>query len=340
MRIKTLTLRIIRQMFRDKRTLALMLIAPLFVMTLIALIFNGKSYHPDIALVDVPVKVKQTFEQTDANVKNVTAAEAEDVLKSEEVDAVFAFKHQKPVLTLEGSDPSANRAVMTAIQQALETQQQAGSLKPDIHYLHGGDDLTSFDNFGPVLLGFFVFFFVFLIAGVSFLRERTTGTLERLLATPLRRWELVGGYLAGFGLFTILQSALIVWYAVYVLDMWMVGSFWYVLVITLLLALTALSLGTLLSAFANNELQMIQFIPLVIVPQVFFSGLFNMETISDWVSWIGPITPLYYGADALREVMLRGGGWADIAADLGVLCVFAVVFIGLNVLALRKYRRL
>ena len=63
-------------------------------------------------------------------------------------------------------------------------------------------------------------------------------------------------------------------------------------------------------------------------------------TISDWVSWIGVVTPLYYGADALRDIMIRGGGWSDIAVDLGVLCLFALVFIVLNIMALRKYRRL
>jgi len=148
------------------------------------------------------------------------------------------------------------------------------------------------------------------------------------------------GYILGFGLFTIVQSAIIVSYCVYVLNLWMVGSFWWVLLITLLLALVALSLGTLLSTFANNELQMIQFIPLVIVPQVFFSGLFNLDTISDWVSWIGVVTPLYYGADALRDVMIRGEGWSAINADLGVLCLFAVLFIALNILGLKRYRRL
>ena len=91
-----------------------------------------------------------------------------------------------------------------------------------------------FDNFGPVLIGFFVFFFVFLIAGVSFLRERTSGTLERLLATPLRRFEIVAGYIIGFGIFTTFQASLISWFAIDILDMMMEGSFVYVLLITFL----------------------------------------------------------------------------------------------------------
>src|SRR6185312_9179345 len=103
----------------------------------------------------------------------------------------------------------------------------------DIYYLHGSSDMGIFDYFGPVLLGFFVFFFVFLIAGVSFIRERTTGTLERLLSTPLRKWEIVMGYILGFGLFTMIQATIIAAYAIYVLNMLMEGSFGFVLLIIL-----------------------------------------------------------------------------------------------------------
>ncbi|MFC4617667.1 ABC transporter permease [Camelliibacillus cellulosilyticus] len=339
MRINALTGRIIHQFLRDKRTLALMFLAPLLVMSLVSLIFNGKTYHPKIGVVHAPSTVIQTLEQSQAKITSLSEANANKKLKDQQLDAVLNFNNRNLNLTLEGSDPKTNQAVLQVINH-LSTQNRSVGQKPTIHYLHGGPDLTSFDNFGPVLLGIFVFFFVFLIAGVSFLRERTNGTLERLMASPLRRSELVIGYILGFGLFTILQSALIVWYSVYVLNLWMVGSFWFVLLVTLILALVALSLGTLLSTFANNELQMIQFIPLVIVPQVFFSGLFNLDTISDWISWISVITPLYYAADALRDIMIRGEGWQGIYLDLGVLCLFAILFVVLNSLALRKYRRI
>jgi ABC-2 type transport system permease protein len=122
--------------------------------------------------------------------------------------------------------------------------------------------------------------------------------------------------------------------------MYMVGSFAYVLLVNLLLAMTALTLGILLSAYAHNELQMIQFIPLVIVPQVFFSGLFNLETMAEWLRGISVIMPLYYGADALRDVMVRGKGWHEIDFDVYMLCAFSFVFMLLNMLALRKHRRI
>ena len=251
------------------------------------------------------------------------------------------FDQQIPSVVLEGSDPTVNGAVMKWVQNALKPlQQNQASIEMEIDYLYGSSDMAQFDYFGPVLLGFFVFFFVFLIAGVSFLRERTTGTLERLLASPLKKWEIVIGYVGGFGLFAMIQATIIVAYAIYVLGMLMEGTFGYVLLITVLLSLTALSLGTLLSAFAHNELQMMQFIPIVVVPQIFFSGLFNIDTISEWLSWITPFTPLYYAANALRNVMVRGLGWDMIYQDLLMLLGFSALFIILNILALRKYRKI
>lgn len=144
----------------------------------------------------------------------------------------------------------------------------------------------------------------------------------------------------GFGLFTTIQASLISWFAIDVLDMMMEGSFWYVLLITFLLAMTALALGMLLSAFANNELQMVQFIPLVVVPQVFFSGLFNLDTMEQWLRSLSVIMPLTYGADALRDIMVRGEGFSAIAVDVYVLLGFTLLFMILNVAALKKYRKL
>ncbi|MGP4066604.1 ABC transporter permease [Oceanobacillus sp. M65] len=340
MRIKAMVTRIIKQFVHDKRTIALLIVAPILVLTLLSLVFNGKEYTPKLALVDVPTPILTALEESEAEVSNQSLSEAEEMLEEKQLDAYITFENNTPTITLEGSDPTANRATLQVIQNVISKQQQNENLAMEIDYLHGSEDVTSFDNFGPVFIGFFAFFFVFLIAGVSFLRERTTGTLERLLASPIRRWEIVVGYVVGFGFFTALQTIILAWYAIYILDMMMVGNFLYVLLISLMTAFVALTLGTLLSTFANNELQMIQFIPIVIVPQFFFSGVFNLETISDWVSWIGPYTPLYYAADALQDIMIRGYGWQEIAIDFYILLGFSLVFMLLNTLALKKHRRL
>jgi ABC-2 type transport system permease protein len=342
MRITALVIRILRQIVRDKRTMALLIFAPMLVLTMLHFVFNGDEYSPNIGLVDIPEAIETQINLKGADVKHYESANrAESDLSNQELDGYLLFDKMAPSLVLEGSDPSVNGSVLRWVQNALKPLQQNGNHQEmDIDYLFGSSDMGQFDYFGPVLLGFFVFFFVFLIAGVSFLRERTTGTLERLLTSPLRKWEIVAGYTIGFGVFTMIQAAIIAWYAIYVLGMLMEGAFGYVLLITLLLSLSALTLGILLSSFANNELQMIQFIPLVVVPQVFFSGLFNLETISEWLSWVGPLTPLYYAAEALRNVMVRGFGWGMIYKDLLVLLGFSLLFMILNIAALRRYRKI
>jgi ABC-2 type transport system permease protein len=340
MRVIALVRRILKQIIRDKRTMALLIMAPILVLTMLHLVFNGESYTPKVGIVDLPAPLTEPLDNNEVTLKEYESRkEANSALKERDIDGYIYLSDATLTLSLEGSDPTINGATMRWLQESLASlQPDSSAYKLEVDYLHGASDMNQFDSFGPVLLGFFIFFFVFLIAGVSFLRERTTGTLERLLCSPLRKWEIVAGYVIGFGLFTMIQATIIASYAIYVLGMMMEGAFGYVLVITLLLSLTALTLGVLLSAFANNELQMIQFIPLVIVPQIFFSGLFNLETISDYLSWIGPLTPLYYGADALRNVMIRGYGWGDISFDLLMLAGFSVLFMVLNILALKKYR--
>lgn len=342
MNVQAITLRIIRQFRRDKRSLALMLLAPLLVLTLMWLVLDGDRYEPTIALVNVPEQMSELLEEQDVTIQKMDLSEAEEALDDLEIDALIHRQQSELNVTLEGSDPSTNQAVMGVVQKAMQNAVPAQSMpfKPQFDYLHGSDSLGLFDNVGPVLIGFFVFFFVFIIGGVSFLRERTQGTLERILSTPLKRWEIVTGYVSGFGLFTILQTALIAFFAIYALDVWMAGSIWYVLLVSMLLALTALTFGTLLSAFANNEFQMIQFIPIVIVPQVFFSGLFNLDAVASWIKMIGQIMPLTYGASALRGVMIRGEGFTDIQMDVYVLVAFAVTFFILNIVALKKHRKL
>ncbi|MFC4101864.1 ABC transporter permease [Paenibacillus xanthanilyticus] len=338
MRISALATRIMQQFVRDKRTLALLFLAPLLVLTLMYFVFNGQEPEPDIGVAGMPQLVAAKLEKAGANVTIYDHREAGmEALRDGELDALLEMADGRPAILLEGSDPAVSQGVQMMLQRAMG-QTGGESAQPDVHYLHGKADLTSFDSFGPVLVGFFSFFFVFLLAGVSFLRERTTGTLERLLATPIRRGEVVAGYLGGFGLFTLLQAALIAGYSIYALDLYMDGSFWLVLLINLLLSLAALTLGTLLSSFASTEFQIIQFIPIVIVPQVFFSGLFSLDTMNPWLQKLSFFMPLYYGADALRGTMIRGEGLSDILVNVLVLLGFSIAFALLNVAALKKQR--
>ncbi|HET7615506.1 MAG TPA: ABC transporter permease, partial [Bacillales bacterium] len=156
MKIFMLVKRIFIEFRRDKRTLALMLIAPLFIMSLLYLVFHSDEYRPSVAFVDVPAPIVKKAEATDAKVHEWSMNKAKDALEDQELDAVISFQDQKPQVILEGSDPTASRAVMQMMQSVLQSS-QGPSVQPEINYLHGGSSLSTFDHFGPVLLGFFVF---------------------------------------------------------------------------------------------------------------------------------------------------------------------------------------
>lgn len=341
MRVRALIIRILKQFIHDKRTLAMMLVAPILILYMMSLVFSTGTSLANIGVVDVPAPFKEALINQGAAVTSYTAEAANTELASSSIDAIISFNNSVALIQLEGSNPAANKMVILLVQKTMQQLSPSSTaILPEITYLYGTDNMATFDNLGPVFVGFFSFFFVFLIAGVSFLKERTSGTLERLLATPLKRWEIVVGYVLGFGIFTMLQAAIIAWFSTQVLGMMLMGSFWFVLLITLLMSMTALTLGIFLSAFAETEFQMIQFIPLVIVPQVFFSGLFNLDNMPQWMQWLSKIMPLTYGADALKNIMIRGKGWEAIALDAYVLIGLSLFFMLANVLALRKHRKI
>lgn len=339
MRVNGVIIRIIRQFFRDKRSLAMMFGAPMLLLWLLSLVFTQKDYIPHIAVVDVPAPIVKAMKNQEASIYEYEKEKAYSELEKQKVDAVIYLENGKMNFLLEGSDSSKNRAVLQVLQKSTE-KNDVSIMKPEVEYLHGSKDFTMFDGLGPVLIGFFTFFFVFILSGVSFVRERLSGTLERLLSTPVRRWEIVVGYIIGFGIFAFIQSIIIVSFSVYILDLYVAGSIWLTLLTTCMLSLTALTLGTFLSAYANNEFQMIQFIPLVIVPQVFFSGLFPMESMNKWLQILGELFPLTYGADAMRQIMIRNQGFTEIALDLTVLLLFSLLFAVGNVFALKKHRKI
>ncbi|HHU18273.1 MAG: ABC transporter permease [Anaerovoracaceae bacterium] len=341
MRTKAVALRILNQLLNDKRTLALIIFAPLLVLTLIYFILNTTITDIKVGVVNAPQKYVENLYKNNITPIRCTESEAAQMLNDKEIIASVKMISGKVYVDIDGGNTTKATSVLATIEQAKKAMNPASQdrldLKTEINYVYGASDLKMFDNFGSLFIGFLVFFFTFLISGISFLQERTTGTLEKLLSTPIKRWEIVAGYILGFGTVTIVQSAIITFYVVYVLNVMMIGSLWLVMMITLLSAMTALSLGMLLSTAATSEFQMIQFIPIVIVPQIFFTGLFDLSP--EW-TLVGKFMPLYYVADALDKVMIRGQGLAAIALDTSVLLGLTLIFMSTNTLLLKRYRKI
>ncbi len=337
MKVIAIARRILQQLSRDKRTLLLLLVAPLLILTLVSLLFNSYGTNQSVAMVNGPLYYQQQLEETDVRVLRCDEAEAMMLLQKGEIDAAVKLVNDRLIVQLDGSSSVAAQ-VLNKLEMARQIRSTvySGDYSTDVTYVNGYDGLSMFDQFGPLLIGILVFFLVFIIAGVSFVQERTSGTLEKLLSTPVKRWEVVTGYVLGFGVITLLQSVLLAVYVVYVLKVMMAGSIWLVLLLTVLSALTALTLGVLLSTVANSEFQMMQFIPIIVVPQIFLSGLFELQGIWQLLSYI---TPIYYVADGLQQVMLKGAGFFDIWQNVvGLLC-FSLVFFTLNVQLLKTQRK-
>lgn len=352
--IVALIKRIFQQMLRDKRTLALLFIAPLLILTLMNFLFNGKTVDPILGVENANEKIIQQFKDASIEVeKYEKVSNAEKTIKEHNLDAFLKVEKDKTTLTLLNADPTVSKGLQVKIKQILNANHQSQFMQKNVveaelyskdtiktTYVYGNDNTEFFDVLSPVLIGFFVFFFVFLISGIGLLKERTTGTLERLMATPIKRGEIVAAYLIGFGIFAVIQTIIVVFFAINVLDIVLVGSVWNVILTNLVLALVALSLGTLLSTFATSEFQMVQFIPLVVIPQIFFAGIFPLNSMADWLQAFAKIMPLYYAADALKGVMYKGLGFSEISHDIYILIIFASLFIILNLFALKKYRKL
>lgn len=198
-------------------------------------------------------------------------------------------------------------------------------------------DKSTLDVFSPAILATLILFFGFLITGISFLRERTQGTLERLLASPISKMDIVLGYLLGLLLFALLQTLIMFFYMVYVLHVNYRGDLWQILIFQILMGINAVCLGTFFSAFARNEFQMIQFIPLIIVPQVFVSGLFiPVDQLPMVLQWVSKFLPLTYGVEGIRALMLNGQSLLDIGNDIGILAAYAAGLLLLAALTLRQ----
>lgn len=193
------------------------------------------------------------------------------------------------------------------------------------------------DYTAPAIMAVLILFFGFLLTGISFLREHSQGTLERLMASPVSRLDIVGGYLLGFLLVALVQTLIIFFYMIYVLNVNYHGELWQILVFQLLIGIGAVSLGTFLSVFARNEFQMMQFIPLIIVPQMFLCGLlWPVSQMPEYLQWLANCLPMTYGVEGIRAMMIEGKGLLDIGQDVGILAAFAVGLLILASLTLRR----
>ncbi len=379
-RILAIARRIAQGFRRDERTLGLMFVVPLVVTALLGWVLNEQVDEVvDVAVVnqagEVGDRIVTALEEAAADPENdlavagavTTDAEGEAMVRDGRADLAIVIPADlletvvaggRPTLTVitEGVDPGAEagrfgtlQSVMADVARQLVPPGAPAPVLPQVERrtIYLSPDASQADVLAPIFLGFFGSFFVFLLTGISFLRERIGGTLERLLATPVTRFEIVTGYSLGFGTFATIQVVLLTLFILNSVDVPAIGplppfsiglgvdsagSPILAFAIALLLSIGAVNLGIFLSTFARTELQVIQFIPLVIVPQALLSGiLWPVERLPDVLQAIAHALPLTYAVEGLREVMIKGADLSSgtLQVDLVVLAGIALLFVAL-----------
>jgi ABC-2 type transport system permease protein len=205
-----------------------------------------------------------------------------------------------------------------------------------IYYVFDGQKQV-FNHVGLTMLGIFPFVLMFLITSIAMLRERTSGTLERLLTTPLSKLDLLFGYALAFGVLAAAQGAVLTAVAYWFFDLTIAGSVWLVVLIAVADAVLGMALGLLASAFARTEFQAVQFMPAVVFPQLFLCGLFAARnTMAPVLGGIAKVLPMTYAVEALEQIGGHSGATAIMWRDLAIVIGCAIVALALAAATLRR----
>ena len=362
-RVRALAVRIARTFRRDRRTLGLLVITPLVVMILIGYMVGDSGKEPLRVGIVTPAGDSTPWGSFADALRSQPGVEVTDVADAEigraqveagELDGLVITQAVPPgriatlppvTVVIPGVDVQVESPIVraaslaSAIAQGTPVQGDVPGLVVQRLSLPENVRPSTISYAAPAMITVFAFLFTFMLTSVSFLRERQSGTLERLLASPIHTREILGGYMLGFLPFAMLQTLIVLGYATLVLHAQVSGPAWLVFAVLILLVLGVVNLGIALSFEARNELQVIQFIPLVLLPQVFLSGLFwPVRTLWPPLQWLSKLFPMTYAVRALREVMLAGGGLVSITAELAALAIFALAMMGFGVAALRRLR--
>ncbi|TPR39183.1 ABC transporter permease [Apilactobacillus micheneri] len=376
-KINEISKRLGKELLKDKRTLAMILLAPILIMWLMSLVFSANtSTNVNVGTINVNNGIRTEL----SDVKNVKVNQykneknAKNAMKNGKIDAFVSQKDNKLDVIYSNTDSSKTSLAKMGLQSSLtnstlknlsnkvETLANANqqmqiktgatnnnlnvknapkqsALKISNHYVYGNSKTNYFNTLIPILMAFFVFLFVFLVSGMALLKERTSGTLDRLLATPVKRSEIILGYLQTYGLLSIIQTIIIVLVTVWLLNIQIVGSILSVIIVNVLVALVALTAGLLVSTLASSEFQMVQFIPVIVVPQIFFSGIIPFDSLPHWLNIASYILPLRYATDAQSAIVFNGKGLTDVWVDILILIIYAMVLTIINIVGLKRYRK-
>jgi len=370
-RVFAVTKRALRDIKNDRRTRVLIFLAPILVMVLFGVAFTGNVKDVRVIVVNndtAPATISlsdKIISNFDTSVLNVAYSNNESdavgqvqngsawaviVFPStftQSVEARAAGQTSIPqenatvgVLADESNVNVADPIIAAVNNAVVETTQSQGHQSPvsvnSSNAIYGAN-AQFIDTFVPGIVSVAVWQITMLLTLIAFVGERTSGTLSRLLASPLQESELVAGYAVAFGAIGAAQSAVLLAVAVLLFHITIVGNVFLSFGVIALLAIVAEGLGILLSSFARREAQAVQFLPFVVLPAFLLSGVFwPIEAIPEWLQPVSYLLPTTYAVDAVRSVNLRGWGLDKIYPDVVALCIFAGIFLVLATILLRR----
>ncbi|MEM2900110.1 MAG: ABC transporter permease [Thermoplasmata archaeon] len=386
MRVFSISRKVFRTLRHDKRTLALMLVAPLVMMSIFSLAFAGDVEHVKVVVVNLdkgltfPNGTHTSF--SDSIIKHLdkekleiyyekSISEGENEVKEGRAWGVIIFPENFTYaiiqnIQMKGNSSNLNNSVSSANNSTLiirvdnsntniantiykevsdavlATLEDTGRKMPleiDTSQPIYGKNNRFIDSFAPGIITFMIWLLTTLLTLLEFVGERTSGTLDRLLVSPIKEWEIVLGYAIAFGIMGCVQAGLLIAFGVIVFDISVVGNIVLAFFVAALLALVSVNLGILLSSAAKNEAQAVQFIPMIIAPAFLLAGIFwPIEAIPEIIRPLSYIIPPTYAVDAMRSVMVRGWGLDKIWKDIVILLFFVMLLLIASVQSLKRRR--
>ena len=361
----------------DRRSLALIIIAPIMAMFIFGLAFSGEVEDVEVIIVNKDIGADMspntTIKFSEIVIENIDPdkliisyesdiADAVDKVEEGDANSVIIFPENftsdlvayskggmySNVSSIrvrsDQSQVTVSQEVVSELMEAMrETTFQQGFNNPvsvDSSDPIYGKGARFLDMFVPGIMGFVVFLLTTILTLISFVGEKTRGTLQRLLASSVTETEIVVGYAISFSIIGMVQVGILMALAILVFGIMVEGNPLLAFLIASILAVVSVCLGILLSSLAKRESQAIQFFPLIVLPGFLLSGVFwPIEAMPVWLRPVSYVVPVTYAVDGLRSVLLRGWGVLDIWVDLAMLLLFAVAFLFLAILTLRKTSR-
>lgn len=345
------------QLAHDRRTVAFVLVVPLVLILVFGYGFGGQPTHIAAVVVneDRGAAGSEFLSALPSGVLTLTSTSSNatawsDVNSGNDWAAIVIgpnftemAKEGSVQLTLylDGTSPTITGAVLSAVESALQSVFSSHGNGSAVHissdYVYGSPTTPFIDTIAPGIMALAILFITTVLSIVVLVRERSAGLLERLFASPLRASEFVAGHALSLTVVALAQVAVLFTAALVIFHATFTGNLLFAYGVLVLFGVGNLGLGMLLSAAARSEFQAIQFIPLLLIPQILFAGaLFPLEAIPVSFRPIADVLPLTYAARAVQDILLRGWGVSGVAIDLLALAIYAALMLSGAILLVRR----